>query len=410
MKAVSLAPVWAVDFFGAILVILASFLCLRVAYRIQRREHDNPLAVYLYWFTGAMFAFALSRCLGHIIKYLLILNGRGETWQALAPVSGSINTITFVVIGSVTFVFHRMQGIINRVNRDRRKLEQTSNELLRLNRQLEHIVFERTRAEMALRLAHDIRNPAAVIGGLVSRLFGDEARKPDEKDRERAEQVMAQARRLEELVRKFESIKPGEHAGFAPIELNGLVEDVLATMEPEIQAKRIRVERRLSPALLVFQGNEQLLKIALIHLVRNGIEATPTEGRLEVETAMAPEGVVFRLRDHGPGIPEETLKRVFGESLLVDQGGTGWGSPTSGRSSRSTGEGSPSGTSPQPGCWPRWCCPPTWGSCGGKRRAPPALRRHDRFQPPFPPLGAPDPEPPCSAQGKVPGLQGADRP
>jgi PAS domain S-box-containing protein len=71
---------------------------------------------------------------------------REDIWEALRPVSGSINTVMFIVVGSVTLYFERSWKIYNRIISDQQALKAAHNELIFLNRNLEKLVEERTLA------------------------------------------------------------------------------------------------------------------------------------------------------------------------------------------------------------------------------------------------------------------------
>lgn len=324
MSTLSLLPVWAIDIAGSALMFLGSVLCLRLAYKILARNDEDPLATYLFWFCGALFAFAVSRAVGHLVKHLFVLSGRREWWQHLSPISGSINTLTFVVIASVTLFFQRMQTIINCMARDHDKIERASRELLDLNRALESTVFERTRMEMALRFAHDIRNPAAIIGGLVRRMTQEIGHLPPE-DGERLTRVREQAERLEELVGRFESVRTDVPGAFVPLDLSGMVEECAALLAPEAAEKGVVLTMTLSPALLLFQGNERLMKIAIMHLLRNSIEACRRGEVIRLATLLAEDGVMLRIEDNGPGIAPERLGQILTPAAPINRRGTGLG-------------------------------------------------------------------------------------
>jgi len=102
-----------------------------------------------------------------MLKHVLHFTGHTYVWMKIQPWSGAFNTATFFIMASVTFFFHRMKDITDRMIQDRMRLQRTSQELLKLNRDMEVIVSERTRGELALRIAHELRNPATIIGGLV---------------------------------------------------------------------------------------------------------------------------------------------------------------------------------------------------------------------------------------------------
>lgn len=319
----SLLPIWVIDLLGAVGMIVFSGLCLNLAQSMYRRDPEHPLANYLLWFSGALFAFSLSRSAGHIVRHILQFAGIGYWWQHLAPISGSINSITFVVIASVTLFFHRMQTIMNRMARDRRRIEKTSEELLRLNRDMEAIVSERTRSEMALRIAHEVRNPSIIISGLVQRI----ARNLGEggAGQKYFKKVQEETRKLESLVEKFESVQPGRQLHFSPQELTGLVEDTLEIVQPEADDKGLTLLFDRAPAALVFQGNPHLVKMAILHVLRNAIEACSRGDTIQVTTALVPRGVTVMIKDDGPGIVQEVLEHVFEPFYSTKEGETGLG-------------------------------------------------------------------------------------
>lgn len=324
MTTISILPVWTIDIIGSALMFIGSALCLRLAYQIIARDQEDPLANYLVWFCGALFAFAVSRAVGHIVKHLLVFAGRRDWWQHLSPISGSINTLTFVAIASVTLFIHRMQTIINRMASDRNKIERTGRELLDLNRALESTVFERTRTEMALRVAHDIRNPVTIIGGLVRRL-AQEAGQPPAADDDRLARISEQAERLEDLVARFEAINTEAPTAFLPLDIGALAEECVALLSAEAAEKGVGLGTVLSPALLLFQGNERLMKIAIMHLIRNSIEACRPGEAVRLTTGLAEDGVRLRIEDNGPGIAPERLGRIMTPLAEQERRGTGLG-------------------------------------------------------------------------------------
>jgi signal transduction histidine kinase len=319
----SFLPIWLVDLLGALGMIIFAALCLHMARDMRRRYPEHPLANYLLWLCGAIFAFSLSRSGGHIVRHLLFFAGHGQAWQRLEPISGSINSITFVVIASVTLFFHRMQSIMSRMARDRVRIEQISEELLRLNRDMESIVSERTRTEMALRLAHEVRNPAMIISGLLKRMgkgLQEGAVNPEYFDR-----VQEEAGKLEAMVKKLESVQPELRPFFSSQDLNSLAEEALAIVQPEADGRGIIILLDRSPAALIFQGNAQVVKIAVLHVLRNAIEACGRGDIVQVTTGFVPDGVEVKVADNGPGLPRGVLEHLFEPFITTREGETGLG-------------------------------------------------------------------------------------
>lgn len=139
-------PIWAVDFLGAVLMIVLSFLSVRLARELNRRDEKNVIATYLLWFCYALMIFAVSRSAGHILKQLLLISGYNVIWEAIRPFSGSINTVLFVVVASITLFFDHVSKIYQQILKDQENLKAAHKELLYLNTNLEHLVAERTEA------------------------------------------------------------------------------------------------------------------------------------------------------------------------------------------------------------------------------------------------------------------------
>ncbi|HHO48956.1 MAG TPA: HAMP domain-containing histidine kinase [Desulfobacteraceae bacterium] len=321
----SMAPVWIIDIAGSFGMIVVSTICLGTTRKIIRKAPENALANYMLWFTVALFAFSVSRSAGHILKHLLYFSGHYDVWRQISPVSGSINTITFVIIGSVTLYFGRMETIMNRMARDREKISSFNRELLELNRDIESIVSERTRVEMALRFAHDIRNPSMIIGGLVRRMKKNFPESSPEL--KKINQIQEQVEKLESLVAKLDLSEKKGRWTFSALELSALTEEALAAVQDEAASKGIILFLDRAPSPLTFQGNRHLVKIALMHLLRNAIEACGNGDTIEVATEAGEKSVTVRIEDNGPGIPAEMVKHIFEPYFSTGEGTTGIGLP-----------------------------------------------------------------------------------
>ncbi len=142
-------PIWFVDLVGSAVMIIFSFMCMRLAYRLRNRDRNMVIWTYLLWVCYGLAGFAISRSAGHILKQVLFITGRTAVWDDIRPLSGAINTLTFVFVASVTLFFERVWIIYQQIQRDKQALQSTRDELLYLNQNLESLVAERT-AELAL--------------------------------------------------------------------------------------------------------------------------------------------------------------------------------------------------------------------------------------------------------------------
>ena len=78
-------------------------------------------------------------------------------------------------------------------------------------------------------------------------------------------------------------------------------------------------------------GNRELLRRAIENVLRNGIRYAPEHSNIDVSVAEEEGAASITVRDYGPGVPEETLARLFDPFFRVEEardtssGGSGLG-------------------------------------------------------------------------------------
>lgn len=164
-----LYPIWAVDLLGSSLMIVFSFLCLRLVKRLKQQSRGNIVWAYMLWLCYSLALFAVSRSVGHIAQRILIATGATPVWEAVRPYSGSINTLTFVVVASITLFFERTWKVYEQISEDRKALQEAHERLLFLNRNLEDLVADRTRevafSERKYRRIFEVSRDMIVVTG-----------------------------------------------------------------------------------------------------------------------------------------------------------------------------------------------------------------------------------------------------
>jgi signal transduction histidine kinase len=322
MITLPLAPIWIIEYLTSIIVLILNLLSLRLSQRLVAQDPENALWLFLNWLAIAFMILSvthmISHCLHDLIAYWNLPN-----LALLQRIFGGFDTVVYVTIAAITLFFHRIQRLYRRMEADHHHLEETSHEILALNREMEALVMERTMSEMALGMAHGIRNPLHVIGGFSHRLL----RKTHEDDPTRAwaAAIAEEARRIEQMVERFETLALRKTSFFAQEDLNVIVRSTLDLLLPELRAKNISLVPEICPGPLVGRYNKHLLKVALAHLVRNAVEATRPGGTVLVRTAMEPKFALLVIHDTGRGMSQEVVERVFVPFYTTKIGGTGLG-------------------------------------------------------------------------------------
>ena len=303
-----LFPIMALDMGGAFIMIVLSIMCLNAAVRLYNTNRENTLWNYLLWLSLSHFVFSFSRSVGHILQRVLIPAGYEHIWRYLEPYSGSLNTLTFVVIGSVSLFFFRAYETYLKMSADRKRIEVVNENLSELNQELETMVAERTMSLMALTVADRVRNPAAVIGWTCRRIL--EKGEFSDKLGENLKDVIDESQKLETIVRDFETLLKSKQSMFRYEDINEIVRGVIAIVEKETREKGVRLDVNLTGSLKI-NAQKNLLRAAIFHIVRNAIEATQAGGRITVQTYGDENKVRLTVSDTGAGIPREDIDKIF---------------------------------------------------------------------------------------------------
>ena len=324
MTGIVFHPLWGIDIIGCLLMVFLSLLCMRQVLVLYKLDRENPLNTYLLWLISALFVFCLLRSVGHLVKYLLLWSNHQSLWAVLAPWSGGLNSATFIVIFAVTLFFRDVLVFMNRMTSDRAKIEASSRQLLSLNQEVESVVSDRTKVEMALNLAHEIRNPVMIISGLLKRLRRtavDELQSDAQYHRE----IKQQIDQLERLVEKFENMQIGTRDHFQAVDLNRVLSETVEMVREEAINKKIELSFTPSPDTPHCHGDRQYLSAAFLHLLRNGVEACRGGDSIIIRADVVDAGIFVHIHDSGPGIPKQILSHIFEPFYSTRDGATGIG-------------------------------------------------------------------------------------
>jgi PAS domain S-box-containing protein len=94
------------------------------------------------------------------------------------------------------------------------------------------------------------------------------------------------------------------------IHLDNFVRDTLEEMKPGFSHRQLEVITSLNKTGVIEMPVEPLKKV-VIGLIRNAVESTPDEGKIEISVAETNTGVKFSVRDYGIGIVPDHKRRIF---------------------------------------------------------------------------------------------------
>ena len=177
-------------------------------------------------------------------------------------------------------------------------------------------------------LAHEIRNPLNAAS-LQMQLLERRVKRVSEDPQLLGpiDTVQRELSRLSHLVEDFLRFARPADLHHRRFDAKALVEQVVGLLEPEADRDAIELRADLPREPIHVDGDRGKLQQVIINIVRNAIEALEdTGGTIVVSLARAEDSMVLlRIRDDGPGIPDDIMLRIFEPFFSTKPMGTGLG-------------------------------------------------------------------------------------
>ncbi len=106
-----------------------------------------------------------------------------------------------------------------------------------------------------------------------------------------------------------------------------VLKQTLAIVADLAQMKKITISSRAGQNLPLVIADPNLLKQALINLLKNAIEASPEGEEVEIRAYSSHQRMIIQVADHGEGLRPEVREEIFQPFFTTKYGGTGLGLP-----------------------------------------------------------------------------------
>lgn len=198
---------------------------------------------------------------------------------------------------------------------------------------------ERVRRDMTADIAHELRNPIAVLQANIEAVIDGVLPPTDEN----LQPLLDQTRLLTRLVDDLRTLALADSGQLSlhlvPTDPVALLRSVLARFAPHAEAKKISLRSDLPDGLPTLTIDPERIAQVLGNLIGNAIRHTSEGGRVACRLTsdvtrhvrFAPSRVTFTVSDSGSGIPAESLPHIFERFHRADksraraEGGTGLG-------------------------------------------------------------------------------------
>jgi|SRR5579862_2492821 len=188
--------------------------------------------------------------------------------------------------------------------------------------------------QVAAAVAHEVRNPLAVIRSSVQFLMDPSIE--DDSRRQLSQGMMGEIDRINQAITGVLGLSRPQPIALKPVRLDTVIADALDQLQPYVAHQRLSLSRQLPAEQPLVLGDAAQLRQILLNVLLNACEATPSGGSLSVfldldrelpGQPVPPAGAraVLRIVDTGRGIPRDVLPHVFDQYFTTKTSGTGLG-------------------------------------------------------------------------------------
>jgi len=283
---------------------------------IAHRSEDGR-----YWFTATGQA-APTRIWAFLPYYFIVLGATGILgWIAwigiVLPIRRIASTIASVGHGNLSLrIQTRREDEIGQLGRSFNQMAERLERLIQSERRL------------LADISHELRSPLARLKFAVKLARSS----PD--SNAALDRIERDVNRITCLVTDILEMTSTEGdpavQQMSPVSLREVVDEVVrdCSIEADLRGCKIEVEGSLSRMLM---SNRELLRRAIENVLRNAIRYSPRDKKISLTISEADQKALVAVRDYGPGVPAESLGRLFDPFFRVEEarvsngGGSGLG-------------------------------------------------------------------------------------
>lgn len=247
-----------------------------------------------------------------------------------------LEIVLYNIVGGVTGLLSQrererteeLQKTAEGLEQSYKKLQEQSEQLIAIEKNLRSAEKLSTLGEMAAVLAHEIRNPLGSIRGTAEILRDDY--RPGDPKYEFIDIQIKETERLNRVVEEFLRMARPAPTEMVRCRVQDELETVALLVANDANERRVSLVLEPTTADVVVKGDGEKLRQTFLNIALNALQAMPDGGRLTISTSMYRDnerGRVCEIRflDSGKGIDAESLDRIFEPFYTTRPDGTGLG-------------------------------------------------------------------------------------
>ncbi|MAG56647.1 MAG: two-component sensor histidine kinase [Planctomycetes bacterium] len=181
---------------------------------------------------------------------------------------------------------------------------------------------------LAAGLAHEIKNPLSTMNislQLMLEDLSDRQQIASARLVPRVEMLISEVQRLQRTLNEFLSLAREPDLELKERDPNALIEEIRVFIEPELSRQSIDLVTQVDRASRGLRVDPDLMRQALLNIIRNGMQAMEDGGTLTLQTRWSDDTFVIEVIDTGDGVADEIRDRIFDGFFGTRPGSTGIG-------------------------------------------------------------------------------------
>lgn len=177
-------------------------------------------------------------------------------------------------------------------------------------------------SQLAASVAHEVRNPMTTINGFLQLIKRDE--NITDTQRNYIDISLGELTRAQDIINDYLSLARPNNSSFQMVNISEELTKTIELMTSYTNLQNIEVVSRIEDNLYI-NGNTDEVKQVFINILKNGIEAMESNGKLEIQAYAASKKVIIKIADNGEGMTKSQLSRIGTPFYSTKEKGTGIG-------------------------------------------------------------------------------------
>lgn len=212
-----------------------------------------------------------------------------------------------------------------------RGLEKITTRTQEVNQQMVQVEKMATVGRLAAGVAHEVNNPLQMItnqAGWINELLQEED--PEEMKnlseyRDAVEKIRYHVRRAGTVTHRLLGFSRKMEEEKECLNINKLIEETISFVENDAKNNNITIVKKFGAKLPSTMSDGPQLQQVFLNLLNNSMDATGSDGTIEIRTRADAKTIYMQFADDGPGIKEKILGKIFDPFFTTKDPGKGTG-------------------------------------------------------------------------------------